>query len=143
MWLAIVCGVTESQTRLKGLSMHSCKKINDSYLTQYIKINSKFLLLPCRYFTHGRVYNSVLLSQFVPPYTSPHCVHKSILYICVSILSVTKLCLTLCDPMDCSPPGFSVHEILQARILEWVAISFSNVSILALQIGSSVPIFYN
>ena len=30
------------------------------------------------------------------------------------------LCLTLCDPMDCSPPGFSVHRILQARILEWV-----------------------
>ena len=34
-------------------------------------------------------------------------------------------CLTLCDPMDCSLPGFSVHGILQARTLEWVAISFS------------------
>ena len=34
-------------------------------------------------------------------------------------------CLTLCDPVDCSPPGSSVHGILQARILEWVAISFS------------------
>ena len=34
-------------------------------------------------------------------------------------------CPTLCDPMDCSPPGSSVHGILQARILEWVAISFS------------------
>ena len=33
---------------------------------------------------------------------------------------------TLWDPMDCSPPGFSVHGILQARTLEWVAISFSN-----------------
>ena len=31
---------------------------------------------------------------------------------------------TLCNPMDCSPPGFSVHGILQARKLEWVAISF-------------------
>ena len=30
-----------------------------------------------------------------------------------------------CDPMDCSPPGFSVHGIRQARILEWVAIPFS------------------
>ena len=37
---------------------------------------------------------------------------------------VTKSCLTLCDPMDCSPPGFSVHGILQARALELVAISF-------------------
>ena len=36
-----------------------------------------------------------------------------------------QLCLTLCDPVDCSPPGFSVHEVLQARILEWVALPFS------------------
>ena len=36
-----------------------------------------------------------------------------------------QLCPTLCDPMDCSLPGFSVHGILQARTLEWVAISFS------------------
>ena len=35
-------------------------------------------------------------------------------------------CSTLCDPMDGSPPGSPVPEILQARILEWVAISFSN-----------------
>ena len=35
-------------------------------------------------------------------------------------------CLTLCDPIDGSPPGSSVPGILQARILEWVAISFSN-----------------
>ena len=35
-------------------------------------------------------------------------------------------CPTLCDPIDGSLPGFSVHGILQARTLEWVAISFSN-----------------
>ena len=35
-------------------------------------------------------------------------------------------CLTLCDPIDGSPPGSSVHGILQARTLEWVAISSSN-----------------
>ena len=38
---------------------------------------------------------------------------------------VTQLCLTLCDPVDCNPPGSSIHEILQAWILEWVAIPFS------------------
>ena len=38
---------------------------------------------------------------------------------------VAQSCPTLCDPMDCSLPGFSVHGIFQARILEWVAISFS------------------
>ena len=43
-------------------------------------------------------------------------------------VSVTKSCLTLCNPVDCSPPGFSVYEILQGRILEWVAILFSRAS---------------
>ena len=38
---------------------------------------------------------------------------------------VTQLCPTLCDPMDGSLPGSSIHGILQARVLEWVAISFS------------------
>ena len=40
---------------------------------------------------------------------------------------VTQSCPTLSDPMDCSPPGSSVHGILQARVLEWVAIAFSDV----------------
>ena len=44
---------------------------------------------------------------------------------------ILQLCPTLCDPLDCSPLGSSVHGILQARILEWVAISFSR--------GSSQP----
>ena len=38
---------------------------------------------------------------------------------------MTFHCLTLCDPIDCSLPGCSVYGILQGRILEWVAISFS------------------
>ena len=38
---------------------------------------------------------------------------------------VAQSCLTLCDPMDCNLPDFSIHGILQARILEWVAIPFS------------------
>ena len=38
-------------------------------------------------------------------------------------------CLTLCDPRDCSPPGSPVPGILQARTLEWVAISFSNAKV--------------
>ena len=46
-------------------------------------------------------------------------------------MKVTQLYPTLCDPMDYSLPSSSVHEILQARILEWVAISYSR--------GSSQP----
>ena len=41
------------------------------------------------------------------------------------LVLVTQLCLTLCNPMDCSLPGSSVHGIFQARVLEWVAISSS------------------
>ena len=44
---------------------------------------------------------------------------------------VAQSCLNLCNPVDCSPPGSCVHGVLQARILEWIAISFSR--------GSSWP----
>ena len=47
------------------------------------------------------------------------------------VLSCFTLCLTLCDPIDCSPPGSSVQEILRARILEWAAMPSSR--------GSSQP----
>ena len=45
--------------------------------------------------------------------------------VCVCVCSVAQSHLTLCEPKNCSPPGSSVHGILQARILEWVTISFS------------------
>ena len=47
------------------------------------------------------------------------------------VSEVAQSCPTLCNPMDCGPPGSSVHGIFQARVLEWVAISFSK--------GSSQP----
>ena len=43
----------------------------------------------------------------------------------VPFSSVAQSCLILCDPMDCRLPGFSAHRLLQARILEWVAIPSS------------------
>ena len=49
----------------------------------------------------------------------------------VCVCSVAQLCPALCDPMDCSPPGSSVHGILQARIQEWAAMPSSR--------GSSQP----
>ena len=51
--------------------------------------------------------------------------------VCVRACSFAQLCSTLCEPMDCSPPGLSVHGISQARILVWVAVPFSK--------GSSQP----
>ena len=52
-------------------------------------------------------------------------------FIVCEVSEVAQSCPTLCNPVDCSLPGFSVHGILQARVLEWVAISFSR--------GSSQP----
>ena len=60
--------------------------------------------------------------------TMPHCwrkrkwLFKWPSQVCLCLVS--QLCATLCNPLDCSLPGSSVHEILQARTLEWVAISF-------------------
>ena len=51
------------------------------------------------------------------PFPSPMCESE-----------VAQLCLTFHDPMDCSPPGPSVHGIFQARVLEWVAIAFSKMT---------------
>ena len=60
------------------------------------------------------------------------CIGRQILYHCTTwkawiytVSSVAQSCQTLCKPMDCSMPGFSVHGILQARILKWVAMPSS------------------
>jgi len=58
---------------------------------------------------------------------------EDVVHICNAILKwsevkwseVAQSCLTLCNPMDCSLPGSTVHGVFQARILEWIAISFS------------------
>ena len=53
------------------------------------------------------------------------------LYVCTFIyvpVLVSQLCPPLCDPVDCGLPGFSVHGILQSRVLEWAAVSFSRES---------------
>ena len=78
--------------------------------------------------THGYV---CIHTQHTHTHTHTH-IHRHThthIYILLSVLIacvlVTQLCPTLCDPMDRSPPGSSVHGILQGRILEWVAIPFS------------------
>ena len=102
------------------------------------------------YFTHLRmpiIKNHLGSSQKRDQILMSHvsCIGKQILYTeppgkpqiyefgqtAESESEITQSCLTLCDPVDHSPPGSSVHGILQARILEWVAISFSR--------GSSQP----
>ena len=66
------------------------------------------------------------------------CFPKYVTYMCVCAKSLLSLCLTLCDPMDCSLPGPSVHGVLQARIQEWVAMPTSK-DLLA-SVGGSLPL---
>ena len=62
-----------------------------------------------------------------PPPTFLFGNHKFVFYICAAAEAKSlQSCLTLCDPINGSPPGSLIPGILQARTLEWVAISFSN-----------------
>ena len=66
--------------------------------------NVGYAVLPAQYVTQVWAENPVTAFQKA--------------YVCMCAQS------TICDPMDCSPPGFPVHGILQVRILEWVVISY-------------------
>ena len=55
-----------------------------------------------------------------------YAVFNMYLPIAIAIAKLLQSCPTLCDPIDGSPPGFPIPGILQARTLEWAAISFSN-----------------
>ena len=60
------------------------------------------------------------------------CIYCNMISIAAAVAKSLQSCQTLCDPIDGSPPGSSVRGILQARTLEWVAISFSMISIEAI-----------
>ena len=74
------------------------------------------------------LYIHICMCVFIDTYVYTHVYTQMYTHVCVLI---TQSCLTLCDPMNCSPPGSSVHGISQARKLELAAISFSR--------GSSWP----
>ena len=87
-----------------------CKESDRAEVTEHARTHAQGLQTPWVFLLHTKVKKSIRLK--------------------VKVLA-TQSCSTLCDPMDCSPPGFSVHGILQARILQWIAFSFSR--------GSSPP----
>ena len=68
------------------------------------------------------VFRKIFSDKFPSPPTRSDCLVHG-LSCCKTESEVTQSFLTLCDPMDCSPPDSSVHGIFQARILEWAAIS--------------------
>ena len=96
-WWATVQRVAKSRTRLSDFTFTFMLTLHFHYL-----LFSEYLIFTLL---------TSMLQYFI------------MLYVCVCW--VVQSCLTLCDPLDCSPPGSSVQGIFQARILEWVAISSS------------------
>ena len=79
-----------------------------------------------RFLTPGLSGKSLLFLIICYSYAHKHLCYRMCMCVCVCVCAKSlQLCLTLCDPVDYSPPGSSVHGILQARILERVFISFS------------------
>ena len=115
-WWAAIYGVTQSRTRLKRLSSSSSSLIYASLMAQ---LEKNLLAMQEKV----KVKSLSRVQLFATPWTAAHQLP------CLSPSPATKSlqsCPTLCDPIDGSPPGSPVPEILQARTLEWVAISFSN-----------------
>ena len=114
-WRAAVHGVAKSRTRLSDWTEVNWTK--------------KLLQISCVLFPHFPLY-SFLYSDFMWGRNKLQFFHSS--YYCVCLhAKLLQSCPTLFDPMDCAPSSSSVHGILQARILEWVAMPSSR--------GSSQP----
>ena len=106
--------ITNSWSLLKLMSIESVMPSNHPILCRPLLLPSIF---PSIWVFSNE---SVLLIRW------PKCWSFSYMYGAAAAAKSLQLCLTLCDPIDGSPPGFTFPGILQARTLEWVAISFSN-----------------
>ena len=102
--LQIDCLLSEPPGKPKNTGVGSLSLLQENFSTQELNQG----LLHCRWILYQLSYPG-------SPYSTAAAAAKSL-----------QSCLTLCDPIDCNPPGSPVPGILQARTLEWVAISFSN-----------------
>ena len=131
-WWAAACGVAQSRTRLeqRGSSSNSKKvkvSITQSYPTLYTPMDC---CLP-GFSVHG-IHQVRILEWVAIPFSRGSSQLRDQTQVSCSQFAAAaaakslQSCLTLCDPIDGSPPGSPVPGILQGRTLEWVAISFSS-----------------
>ena len=104
----------ETNSALQEFTVHSERKGNSCATWSKVKC--------CEYFKEQQLTSS-LVNWYPRWRRETHWVAGGMLFSCCLI---AQSCSTLCDPMDCSLPGSSVHGISQARILEWAAIPFSS-----------------
>ena len=107
------------------------KLYDDTFKPKHNNLNINIHTTTATTENHSVVSNSLWPHRLYSPWNSPgqnagvgslSVLQGIFKLVCVQLL---QSCLTLCDPMGCSPPGSSVHGILQARILEWVAMPSS------------------
>ena len=114
--------------RLKNIKWHELSRSSPFLL---LKPQILALSFPCFSLSFiSQICFACFLTLFKWINCAIFCSASFVRFMCIAMktyekVSVSQSCLTLCDPKDCSPPGSSTHGILQARILEWVAISFS------------------
>ena len=109
-WWATIYGVAQSRTRLKWLSSSSI------FILVY---ESFFTIVSLRMVCRKQNLSALPVELEGKDRGNQIPFNSSWVYSCA------RLCRTLCDSLDCSPPGSSVHGILQARVLQWVAFFFS------------------
>ena len=109
---------TSLQNKTKPVLLKSLK--GGTVLRKWLLIHSEYVLKICQRSSSSLTHWTA--KKFPKHfYYEPKCL--------LGFSSVAQSCPTLCDLMDCSLPGSSVHGIFQARVLEWVAISFSKVGL--------------
>ena len=125
-WIKILsCGGHNSQRKSQHNTQLTAASFQYCYILVLYSENQNLYFSNLSTWNSFRTKCSVFL-QFLPS-LSP--VLPALCYLSMHL--VAQLYSTLCDPLDCSPPGSSVHGIFQARILKWIAISSSR--------GSSWP----
>ena len=114
-------GVQEWFNICKPINMIYINSMKDKILYNYLNRQSDKIQHPFMFKTLNKLGIMGTHLKIIQAIYNKHAINIMLCY-----AKSLQSCLTLCDPMDCSLPGFSVHGILQARTLEWVAISFSN-----------------
>ena len=132
-WWPAVHGVAKSRARLSDFTstfMHWRRKWQPTPVFFPGESQGQRSLVGCRLWgcTDSDMTEATWQQQQQQRYLYPW---TSFLLLTLCVYSVAQSCPTHCDPLDCSPPGSSVHGVFQARILEWVVFSFS--------MGSSQP----
>ena len=126
MFAAVTLKSIGQTSRLKIQAEQLCCSLNTiPSPTEYLccSLKTEFLLYQGTSILALKAFSE--LNELSPPTT--HTIEVCVcVCVCVCVL-VAQSCPTLCNLMDCSPPGSSAHRILQARILEWVSIPFSRI----------------